>query len=148
MFSSLKRRAALVTAAVGIVSALLATTTSASAATLTPQVGYTTSGTVTPLDSGPHQDGLVIISVDSLGGSGPDITTAYVGTPNIVIPEYSVIYLMYGANVNSLSPLLVKVVEEPNVIGWTFGVYRNLTPGKILCGEISGFQGRPCITIG
>ena len=75
----------------------------------------------------------VCIQVDSLNGSGPDITTVVVySNYGIVIPIGDVIQVDYGvtaAAAKQNSPLAAYPVTEANTTGRSFGIFRTLKIG-------------------
>jgi hypothetical protein len=107
-----------------------------------------------PLNANPqdHCNGSVCVGAESVGGSGPDIIAAQVETRGMIpVPVGYVFYLNYGsspANAKARIPFSYCIAESANLYGCSFSVNRILTPGWVLCGQISYYEGYPCITIG
>jgi hypothetical protein len=99
-----------------------------------------------------HCQGIVCVGAESVGGHGPDIATATVETMGLVnVAPGTVMYLNYGPNGSIAKrriPLSYCITETDNASGCTFFVNQVLTPGWVLCGQIVGYVGYPCIYIG
>jgi hypothetical protein len=147
-------RAVLVVAAALAATFVLAGTASASETTAQQRAVV-----AVPLNSGTHCNQDVCMAVDSLNGSGPDITYVSVWMRNhsnsqhLMGNEQVRWYTQPGYNnaPKSLKGMRAGPWTENNNM-WPYGAYWSpylyVTPGYWICGMITGISGYPCITVG